>query len=296
MSQSEKKDYLDLEDHILDQFSTGEKFIFQGNEFKVILSGKPVVAGGGGEPKTDVYVKANSIDDSSSLELKISIKMKKSKKNIFLGNKIPKKRAIQIFGKQWHQIIVNSIQEIKDILEKSNPIDRSKKKVLLGWRFDILNSKSGQRSGKIHTSTEIIEEIYSGKNLESRKKDAVVSNQVVLASGIANFVLEVNKEDINNSNDVITNLISIKQYVKKNNEIYFALKALNLRFSASKSPKWDGDRPLVVYVKYCAKNDILKWKIVLDEPYVRSGNIVAQNALTEISKLSKPLFLDVRLE
>jgi len=66
-------------------------------------------------------------------------------------------------------------------------------------------------------------------------------------------------------------MISIDNYIKEYPDIFFACKALNYR---SFKDKWDGDRPLAVYIKWDLKNDKLYSKIKYDNPLLMRGNEV----------------------
>ena len=60
------------ERYILSLFSPGEKFTFNNDIYEVLLSGKPTTSKG--EPKTDVYVLSESINNGNRIEFKISFK------------------------------------------------------------------------------------------------------------------------------------------------------------------------------------------------------------------------------
>lgn len=117
-------------------------------------------------------------------------------------------------------------------------------------------------------------DVYAGSNLSDEKRNAMVNGKVVENSGIANYILM--KENVNSAQDVIDNMMSIKEYVKKHPDIYFACKALNYR---TFKKKWDGDRPLAVQVLWNAKENRLVPKLIYDKPLVIKGNEVAERLL-----------------
>ena len=98
---------------IRDVINAAESFAWKGSNYKIILSGKPTVEGGGGETKTDIYVKAEK-DDGNIKEIKISYK----KSNYsFVENKIRRPRAEKIYGKNWSEVIQEQINSIKERFE-----------------------------------------------------------------------------------------------------------------------------------------------------------------------------------
>lgn len=124
-------------------------------------------------------------------------------------------------------------------------------------------------------------DVYAGSNLSDEKRNAMVNGKVVENSGIANYILM--KENVNSAQDVIDNMMSIKEYVKKHPDIYFACKALNYR---TFKKKWDGDRPLAVQVLWNAKENRLVPKLIYDKPLVIKGNEVAERLLQYMKLLN----------
>ena len=60
-------DFGEAERRILGFMSEGTEFVFEGKEYAVVLSGKPTCRKG--EPKTDIYILAES--DEDDIEIKI---------------------------------------------------------------------------------------------------------------------------------------------------------------------------------------------------------------------------------
>ena len=92
------KDFSESEKKLREIISNSKSFTFEGEAFVPELVTKPAIEGGGGETKTDVYIKARKISDNSISEIKISYKQKNFS---FLENKIKKERAEAIYGKNW---------------------------------------------------------------------------------------------------------------------------------------------------------------------------------------------------
>lgn len=273
-------DFGDAERGILAFMTEETEFVFQNKKYKVILSGKPTCHKG--EPKTDIYILAESEYDK--VEIKISYKKENAD---FIENKMSAERAKQLFGINWELIIEQSTTAIRDKFEERMLIYKNKFKrtekgaITLGWKFELLNKNSGELSGKMLLTEEQVIEVYAGSNLSEDKRNAMVCGQVIENSGIANYILM--DEDVHSAQDVIDKMIPITEYVKLHPNIYFACKALNYRTFAG---KWDGDRPLSVQVFWNAEKNKLVPKLVYDKPLMIKGNEVAGRLLQYMKLLN----------
>tara|TARA_X000000368_G_scaffold366982_1_gene314058 strand:- start:2637 stop:3506 length:870 start_codon:yes stop_codon:yes gene_type:complete len=285
----EKKDFSKIESNFQEYFSIGKNFSFKDKNFTVHKCDKPTTPSG--EPKTDIYILG--IDNSGAQkEFKISIKLDNAE---FLENKISLKRAMEILGDDAQQIIEKSISEIKKVFSKEplinfNKAGRSKSRIVtLGWKFELMNKKSGNKSGKILLKNNQKEEVFSGK-ASMDKKDAYVHGEIIKNAGVANFIYIAKK--INIDMNVFNDLISISSYAKQS-DIYFACKALNYRVD---DEKWDGNRPLAVWVKRKLIKNKLNQVISFKNPLDTKGNSVAEKLLAILNKLkvSKENFDDLK--
>lgn len=273
-------DFGDAERRILAFMTEGTEFVFQDKKYKVILSGKPTCHKG--EPKTDIYILAESEHDKT--EIKISYKKENAD---FIENKMSAERAEQLFGTDWEGIIEQSTTAIRDRFEERMLIYKNKYKrtekgaITLGWKFELLNKNSGDLSGKMLLTEEQVIDVYAGSNLSEDKRNAMVCGQVIEDSGIANYILM--DENVHSAQDVIDKMIPITEYVKLHPDIYFACKALNYRTFAE---KWDGDRPLSVQVFWDAEENKLVPKLVYDKPLTVKGNEVAGRLLQYMKLLN----------
>lgn len=273
-------DFGDAERRILTFMTEGTEFVFQDKKYRVILSGKPTC--NKGEPKTDIYILAESVHDKT--EIKISYKKENAD---FIENKMSAERAEQLFGTDWEGIIEQSTTAIHDRFEERMLIYKNKYKrtakgaITLGWKFELLNKNSGDLSGKMLLMEEQVIDVYAGSNLSEDKRNAMVCGQVIEDSGIANYILM--DEDVHSAQDVIDKMIPITEYVKLHPDIYFACKALNYRTFAE---KWDGDRPLSVQVFWDAEENKLVPKLVYDKPLTIKGNEVAGRLLQYMKLLN----------
>lgn len=273
-------DFGDAERGILAFMTEETEFVFQNKKYKVILSGKPTCHKG--EPKTDIYILAESEYDK--VEIKISYKKENAD---FIENKMSAERAKQLFGINWEVIIEQSTTAIRDKFEERMLIYKNKFKrtekgaITLGWKFELLNKNSGELSGKMLLTEEQVIDVYAGSNLSEDKRNAMVCGQVIENSGIANYILM--DEDVHSAQDVIDKMIPITEYVELHPNIYFACKALNYRTFAG---KWDGDRPLSVQVFWNAEKNKLVPKLVYDKPLMVKGNEVAGRLLQYMKLLN----------
>lgn len=152
--------------------------------------------------------------------------------------------------------------------------------ITLGWKFELLNKKGGELSGKILLTEEQVIDVYAGSNLSEDKRDASVCGKVIKNSGVSNYILI--DENISSPQDVIDKMVSIEDYVHKHPEIYFACKALNYR---SFEEKWDGNRPLAVQVDWREISGKLVPRLIYDKPLLVNGNEMAGRLLAYMKKL-----------
>lgn len=272
------KNFSISEHHILELFPKGLIFKYKEESFVVDKSGKPTCEKG--EPKTDIYIRAFS-STGEKKEFKISYKQSNAD---FLENKTNAERAEQIFGENWSDIISQATKEIEDYFYH-RPIVYKKASgktedgcITLGWKYELLNKKSGELSAEVLLTDEQTIDVYSGTHLDALKKHAKVNNEIIYNSGIANFLLFKNIDELSTAQDVVDNIIPIEEYVKKEQpKIYFACKALNYRTkrideNGNLDPKYDGNRPLSVYIEWSRKNDNLHADFVFDKPLENGGD------------------------
>jgi len=264
---------------VLLKFEKGSFFVYNDLKYTVTNSGKPTSSTG--EPKTDIYVEAKS-DSGDIVEFKISYKQPNAD---FLENKINAIRAEQILGQGWKQVIISSVSNLESkfknrkLVFKTKGSRTEKGSITLGWKFEILDKPGGELSAKIDLTLEQKLDIFSGTNLGEDKKDARVNGVKILNSGISNFVLY--GKDYDDLQSIVDSLIPIKEYCK-DADLYFACKALNYRTFRK---KWDGNRPLCVYVDWFVIADRLDHKIIFNAPFAE-GNKVAKNLIKSMVSLA----------
>lgn len=154
--------------------------------------------------------------------------------------------------------------------------------ITLGWKFELLNKSSGALSGEIQVDPK---EVYKGELLDHDKRHAIVEGDKRFDSGVAEFILIANDgTEFITPEQVLEQMIEIDEYVKDHPKIYFACKALNYR-TLNQPPKWDGDRPLSVYVDWYVKDGNLDYNLVFDSPLSVKGNSVGNNLINCLHQL-----------
>lgn len=266
--------FSETENYVRELFAPNTSFTYEGKNYTVHETAKPRPESG--ECKTDVYVKL--LDDKGThKELKISVKQENAD---FLENKIKYERAKEILGDDADCILTSSIEAIRKNFEQQYLVFFDKfgkteaRTIKLGWKFELLNKESGELSGELALTSQQVNDIYSGQNLPQDKKDAYVNGKVVKDSGVADYILFVNDKKEYSLGDIVNSLIPIDKYVEEHPHIYYACKALNYR---ADKDKWDGDRPLSVYVEWSLDNGMLDGKLVFDKPLKKKGNEIGKN-------------------
>lgn len=271
------KKFTKNEREIATVLSVGTTFNYEDEQYTVTLVAKPQVKHG--ECKTDIFLLAMKQNDELK-EFKISYKQENAQ---FIENKIQADRAEALFGSEWKSIIMNGTLSIKEEFEKRPIIIKKGSRngsITLGWKYELLDVKSGVLSAKLNLTKTQIKDVYSGKNLSQEKKDATVKGKVIKDSGIANFMLRT--DDLSNPQKIVNSLQTIDEYVDSHPEVYFACKALNYR---SFDKKYDGDRPLSVQINWLNKENQLVPEFIYDQPLIRKGNEIANILISTMKNL-----------
>lgn len=276
------KKFSATESQITNQFKKGTTFSFNDKNYTVLKAGKPSPPKG--ECKTDTYILAQD-EKENEIEIKISIKQKNAD---FLENKISLERAKQIFGSEASSVIMNSLKQIEvsfknDYLITFDNYKKTEEKTLkIGWKFELMNKLSGDKSGEIILTPKQLLDVYAGTQLDTNKKNSKVNNEETKDSGIANYIFIANIGKEYTAQEIINGMETIEDYTI-DKKIFFACKAINYRV---KKDKWDGNRPLAVYIKWGLKNKKLEGKIILNKPLEVKANIVGINIRTLLKKLN----------
>ncbi len=273
------KDFGKEERRIKNILSPGTEFIYNDVKYIVLESGKPTCRNG--EPKTDIYVLASF--EGGTKEFKISYKKGNAD---FLENKTSADRAEVLFGSEWAKFISSATSDIskafsnKPLIYKKKFGRTDKGAFTLGWKFELLNKDSGELSNKINLTYQQVIDVYAGTNLPKDKRDALVNGKVISDSGIATHLLF--GDNYSSVEDIFDNLYTIEEYVDLHPNVYFACKALNYRCYKN---KWDGNRPLAVYIDWSVVNGKLSYEIKFDKPLITKGNDVGNKLLDALKQL-----------
>lgn len=268
-----KKAYRDLEDHIINLFNSADGFIYWNNKrYNRVAACKPHPQGGGGECKTDVYVLLNDDDNGATVEIKISVKKDDAE---FLANKITETIAEDLLGQDWKQIIIKSIDSIKDnFINKKNELVFLKTKAgetdanfTLGWKLEVTNKPRTLSCPLNLKNDQIVKIIFKGENQVVKKKDAIIFNERIQEnSGIAEYIIYGNLDKYSNAQEVINDLVDLNSYTAEN--IHLVFTANNFRYKANKA---DGARTLAIAVEWSVKGNRLSPKIIFDQPLLYQG-------------------------
>lgn len=258
----------------------GNTFNYQGDNFTIVNSGKPTCVKG--EPKTDIYVEAES-EYGDFIEIKITYKKENAD---FIENKTNAVRAKALFGDDWENIIMQATESIRDVFENKKLIYKSaaarteRGAITLGWKYELLNKTGGGLSGLVELTREQIIDVYAGTHISKDKRDARVNGEIIENCGIANFILM--NDGVKTTQEIIDSLYTIEDYVDMYPTVYFACKALNYRTFYN---KYDGNRPLSVYVDWYVENGQLCHNLVFDSPLSVGGDEVADNLISALNEL-----------
>lgn len=258
----------------------GNTFNYRGDYFTILNSGKPTCMKG--EPKTDIYVEAKS-EYGDIIEIKITYKKENAD---FIENKTNAVRAKALFGDDWENIIMQATESIRDVFENKKLIYKSaaarteRGAITLGWKYELLNKTGGGLSGLVELTREQIIDVYAGTHISKDKRDARVNGVIIKNCGIANFILM--NDSVKTTQEIIDSLYTIEDYVDMYPTVYFACKALNYRTFYN---KYDGNRPLSVYVDWYVENGQLCHNLVFDSPLSVGGNEVADNLIVALNEL-----------
>ena len=240
-------------------------FQLNSSEYEIIQLSKPTVSGGGGETKTDIYIKAKNKSSNKQEEIKISYKKPSFS---FVENKIKSHRAEAIYGNNWSKIIKEQIDEIRDnflgkplvYFEKNGRIEKGS--ITLGWRYEM--EHAGSRLLGVKIKQNIAAQVWENKGAQVQYRDGIVDGKQIPLSGMPNFCLTVEPENVNTADDVFEHLVSMKELIQTHGNITAAFLAQNYR---SHKQKQEGNRRhLGVWIKWKIVNGKLACEYVFDKP------------------------------
>ena len=154
--------------------------------------------------------------------------------------------------------------------------------ITLGWKLEIA-SKPRKLSAPIQLNDEQIRNfVYKGVNLPPEKKDAMVNGEIIENSGIADYILYAELEELQNTQDVINQMKLIDE--AEIQPTYLIFTANNYR---SKEDKSDGARPIAVWIEWYLENNKLAHRIRFDEPLTYTGKDLVSDLKKVLTQLGK---------
>ena len=282
-----KKNYGKLEEHVIDTMQRDRLFTYRDKMYEVMKVGKPRPNTSGGECKTDVFVRTKEQETEQEVDFKISVKSRESQE--FQENKMSAKSAESYFGPGWENIVIEATTSKKEEFENRALLYASGKhptkpnSMTVGWKLEVA-SKPRALSAKIPLSDdEIREYVYRGTNQTEERRNAVVEGEVIEDSGVADYLLVTEIEDIQSADDVVSQMERIEEM--EVDDTYMIFTANNYRTDRDKA---DGKRPLAVRVEWQCVEDKLSPTYHYDRPlqYTGEGDMapLAKEAMKKLGK------------
>ena len=270
-----------------------EKFTFENKSYEIIENHKP-----SRETKTDFYLIARGLDDGKEREFKISYKKLSFS---FVENKIKPKRIPFIYGNNWSHILQEQVRPMEDMFKAEYMIDFKLEKIKLGWRYEIEQLDApgiGPRKLSTTIKQNIASQVLWGDGCVDERKDADVNGKQVANSGIPDFILIKDPDDVNSIQDVFDDLQDIKKYARNHSKMRASFLGQNFRWK-SQTNEWKTEgyrRNFAVWVDWKVdKNGKLDGRLVFDDPLKESGDVL-KNLKGCLEKMGIPNDQKFRLE
>lgn len=264
-----RRQYRKLEDHIVDVFKNDGRFIFQQEQYEVVLVDKPRPQYYGGECKTDVFVRGKENNSGKLIDLKISVKNENKE---FLGNKLKSEDLDSYLGPGWEKVVIAASHSLRDAFENAILLYSTRKyptcenSITVGWKLEITD-KIRKLSVPIPLSDrEIRDFVYKGTNQTPEKKNSSVDGTVIANSGVADYIIITAESAITCANDVIEQMELIDD--ADIGETFFVFTANNYRTDVDRA---DGPRSLAVRIEWGCENNKLVPKFCYDNPLHFTG-------------------------
>ncbi|MGP5374268.1 hypothetical protein ACTXLO_14355 [Psychrobacter alimentarius] len=278
-----EKEHVLFEKHIVNLFNDCEELYWKGVRYDEIKAFKPRTNGGNGECKTDIYV--SLMASGHELEsIKISAKLNNAD---FLGNKLSIDDAKNLFGSSWSSTLQRYTNSLSPMFLESEVLTkktyRGVKDVyfLLGWKLEISNKNNRSLVVQLNLpKRDIVNKVYRGFGQPTNRLNAVdPEKNIIINSGIADYLLEGSRTDLTTVETVINKLESFLEYDPP--PVYLIFTANNYRVIAKKA---DGPRTLAVSIDWQTNDEDTKLVpiIVFNNPLAKTG----QNDVLPVLKSS----------
>lgn len=266
-----KKEHVLFESHIVELFNDCKGLTWKGTYYEEINAFKPRNNGGGGECKTDIYV--SLMRNGHELDsIKISAKLSNAD---FIGNKLNIQDAKNLLGDDWSSVLHRYIKSISSRFLASSVLEKKiyggVKDVyfLLGWKLEISNKDRNLAVQLNLPKIDIVNKIYRGFGQPINRLNALDPDKnIIVDSGIADYLLEGTRADFSTAKDITDKLESFLEYDPP--PVYLIFTANNYRVIADKS---DGPRTLAVAIDWQTNSDNTKLNpiMIFDKPLVYTG-------------------------
>jgi len=279
------------EELLIELFSPGTIFVFDEIEYESKICAKPRAQGGGGEPITDVFLKAKPTkEDVDDLELKISLKKIGWE---FIKNHMQIGDFEDVFFAESDIMIQNYLNRARELVREMPVIDLGggTRKIIqkmgdgaitLGWEMMITNRSRGLSFGILEN--QFVREAILGEHIEDRRRHAVVNDNIIHDSGIPTYVLEMNLNEHTTYEDVFQTMITSEEFITRHqNDLHVILKANNYRSLSNKtsSGRCDNQRYLFIQNKWSVDNNCLKGELIVDIERSFQSNVESRLSLED---------------
>ena len=259
---------------LLELFSPGTRFTFDGIEYESKICAKPQAQGGGGEPITDMYLQAKPTKEKvDDLILKISLKKTDWE---FIKNHMQKVDGLDVFFKEFETMIRNYLERASELVRDIPVIDLGGEgkingkmldgAITLGWEMMITDRNRGLSLGILENR--FVREAILGEHIEERRRHVLVNGDIINDSGIPTHVLEMNLDGDTTHEDIFQILRTSEEFVEAHqDDLRVILKANNyrsLRNDKTSSQRCDGSRYLIVQNRWFVKNGCLDRELICD--------------------------------
>ena len=276
------------------------EFTYEDKCYKIITNEKPYP-----ETKTDFYILAKNLDDNSEKEFKISYK---KTTHSFIENKIKPHRIKILFGDNWSKILQeqifqeNTIEEniywkkkkpeisLKDSFEEFPLVNFQKKKIMLGWRYEIEDLKANETGNRLHSGKidqNISPQVFWGENCSDNMRNAKIDDNIIPNSGIPDFIFIKDPNEVHTAKDVFDNLQDIRTYADQHHEMRAGFISQYFKW-AENHGEWDSEgwsRSFAVWIKWDIVNDHLRGKVILDCPLEKTAENIFDNFCDCLDKI-----------
>ncbi|NRD76208.1 hypothetical protein HPT25_01630 [Bacillus sp. BRMEA1] len=273
--------YSELENKIIRIIQNDGQFVYAGEGYSVLKVGKPRPQGSG-ECKTDVYI----LGDSNGFQREFKISVKSRRTNEFQENKVNAERAESFFGENYEDIIERTTRSISSkfreqpLLFASGKHPTKPNSVTMGWKLEIAD-KPRRLSAPLHLSDQEARDfIYKGINLPDNKRNSVLDGEVIYDSGVAEYMLYAEVDEICTTSDIFDNIQLIDDVEFE--PLYLIFTANNYRTVENST---DGARPLAVRVHYNVIRGRLSHSLAFNNPLALTGKDLVPEVRQAFSQL-----------